>query len=375
MPCDHGLSPLIFDPVFKEKVWGGRALERRLNKNIPHGLSIGESWELSAIPGNESKALIGPFARQSLATIFKSEQSRLIGDRHFRSFPLLYKFIDSNEKLSVQVHPGDQEATKDSSAIFGKTECWFVVDAKPGAEVICGFKAGVGLQDVKDAIASSRLPELCNHLPIKPGEVIFVPAGTVHALLEGVLIYEVQQTSDTTFRLYDWGRVDKNGVSRPLHVRQSLQALDMKYHDKHTIAAVAIDREKPLYHAIRAACRYFALEEYRSETPLQFALSPKNSFQVVTVLNGELKYSGVSGREKIAKGETLLVPACLGSLNLNADEPTHFLVSYVPDIAEDIIKPLLQKGVSREAIAGLGGNPFHNDVIAALGRSAIGPQD
>jgi mannose-6-phosphate isomerase len=218
------------------------------------------------------------------------------------------------------------------------------------------------------------LPALCNYLPIKPGDVIFVPAGTVHALLEGVLIYEVQQTSDTTFRLYDWGRVDKNGDSRPLHIQESLQALDMKYHDNRTIAPVAVDHEKPLYHAIRAACRYFALEEYRCEAPAQFVLSPKNSFQVVTVLDGELAYPGACGLGKISKGETALVPACLGSLDLSADGPAHFLVSYVPDIAEDIIKPLLLQGVSREAIAGLGGNPFYNDVIATLHCSTIAPQ-
>ena len=366
MPCDHGLSPLIFKPIFKEKVWGGRAIEQMLNKNIPKGLCIGESWELSAIPGDESKLRDGPYTGQSLSTIFTTEKERFVGHRDFPSFPLLYKFIDSNDKLSVQVHPGDKEATNDTPAVFGKTECWFVVEAKPGAKVICGFKAGVGLQEVKDAIATSRLPELCNYLPIKPGDVIFVPAGTVHALLDGVLIYEVQQTSDTTFRLYDWGRIDKNGDSRPLHIQESLQALDMKYHDKHTIAPVAVDREKPLYHAIRAVCRYFALEEYRGEAPSHYLLDSKNSFQVVTIIDGMLDYSGANGRERIAKGETALVPACLGSLELNADGPVHFLVSYVPDIAQDVITPLREQGVSQEAIAGLGGNPFHNDVAAAL---------
>ena len=366
MPCDHGLPPLNFEPIYKEKVWGGRALEKKLAKKIPHGVNIGESWELSAVPGDESTALSAPYSGKTLPFIFEREKERLVGKGRLPFFPLLYKFIDSHEKLSIQVHPKDRPAQAGTPEVFGKTECWFVVDAKPDAHIICGFQKGTSLQDVKDALKQDRLPEVCNFVPVTSGDVVFVPGGTVHALLENVLIYEVQQTSDTTFRLYDWGRIDKNGVSRPLHVREALRSIDVNGHDRHAIAPVAVANEKGVYHAVRVACRFFALEEYRLAASSALALSPKNSFQVVTMLYGELAYPGAGGEERLAKGQTALIPACLGPLPLHSEGPAHFLVSYVPDMKADIINPLLKNGVSKEAIAGLGGNPASNDIIGVL---------
>jgi mannose-6-phosphate isomerase len=366
MPCDHGFPPIFFEPIFKEKVWGGRALARKLDKKLPPGTNIGESWELSAVPGEESRALAGPHAGKTLPFIFEREKENLVGKYGFSLFPLLYKFIDSNEKLSIQVHPADREGTTSAPPVYGKTECWFVVDALPGAQLICGLRKGATLPDVEEAVKKDLLPEICNFVSVKPGDVIFVPSGTVHALLEGVLIYEVQQTSDTTFRLYDWGRSDKNGVSRPLHVREALRALEVNYHDKHRIAPVAVKNETGVYHAVRVVCRYFALEEYRVPELSPLALGPRNSFQVVTMLTGELMYPGASGPERIAKGQTALIPACSGPLKLIFDGPAHFLMSYVPDIKRDIINPLLHLGVPEETIVGLGGNPAHNDVLAAM---------
>jgi mannose-6-phosphate isomerase len=363
MPGDHGFPPLIFETIYKEKVWGGRALQGKLNKNIPCDVNIGESWELSAVPGDESKSLSPPYAGKTLPFIFEKEKERLVGNGRFPSFPLLYKFIDSNEKLSVQVHPADREAKNGVSPALGKTECWFIVDAKPGAQLICGFRKGVGLADVKDGVERGNLPQLCNYVPIKSGDVVFVPAGTVHALLDGVLIYEMQQTSDTTFRLYDWGRTDKNGNSRPLHVKESLQALDMNFHDKHKISPITLKEEKGVFRFLRVVCRYFALEEYRVEASSQFVLESKSSFQVLTVLDGAIMIPGFCA---IGKGQTVLLPASIGRLSIALDTSAHLLASYVPDIAAEIVKPLLRQGVSREALIGLGGNPFRNDVMAAL---------
>jgi mannose-6-phosphate isomerase len=371
MPCDHGLPPLTFYPIYKEKIWGGRAFERKLNKNIPFGRNIGESWELSAMPGNESRVHGGPHDGESLTSIFEREKKRLVGLRDFPFFPLLYKFIDPNENLSVQVHPGDQPAGAGKPAIFGKTECWFVVDAKPGAQLICGFREGVHVQDVKDAVEEGRVPEVCNYMPIGPGDVVLVPAGTVHALIEGVLIYEVQQTSDTTYRLYDWGRMGASGVSRPLHVREALEALDIGYHDRHKIVPVVCTSEDGIFHSVRAVCRYFALEEYRLGTSCPMVLGAKNSFQVVTVLDGELTCPGADGRTILVKGQTALLPACAAPLDISAEASAHFLVSYVPDIERDIVDPLLKRGASREAIVGLGGNSERNDVMAAWAPTKI----
>jgi mannose-6-phosphate isomerase len=368
MPDDCGLRPLFFEPIFKEKVWGGQALKHKLAKNIPSGKSIGESWELSAVPGDESVCRSGIYEGKSLPYIFEREGERLAGRRRVPAFPLLYKFIDSNQKLSIQVHPADCASQTGETPVAGKTECWFVVDARPGAHIICGLRENVTVHDVEKAAEVNRVPELCNRVPVRSGDVIFVPAGTVHALLEGVMIYEVQQTSDTTYRLYDWGRTD---ASRPLHLRQALRALDAASHDRHVISPVALSEEKGFFHAIRVVSRYFALEEYRTEALPAISLGAKNSFQVVTVLDGEIMYAGEGGGSRLTKGQTLLVPASAAPLEMSAAVPAHFLVSYVPDIREHIIGPLLEKGVSREAIIGLGGNPFRNDVAAYMDNKDI----
>jgi mannose-6-phosphate isomerase len=365
MASSCGFLPLLFKPIFKEKIWGGRALEEKLGKKIPAGKMIGESWELSAVSGDETAARTGPYAGKLLSLVFALEKDRLVGSRHFPVFPLLYKFIDSNADLSLQVHPADRKGS-DGAVASGKTECWYVVDAKPDARLICGFKEGVSLQDIRDAVAMERLPQLCNYVPVKPGDVFFVPSGIVHALLDGILIYEMQQTSDATYRLYDWGRPEQAGESRPLHIREALQALDMRPYSQCRITPVSLRGEKGVRHALRVACRYFALEDYWADAAAHIALGPRDSFQVVTVLDGVLEYPGVGGRERIAKGETALVAACQGELCLSTAGPAHFLVSYVPDIASDIVEPLREQAVSDETIAALGGDPGHNDVLPAL---------
>jgi mannose-6-phosphate isomerase len=330
--CDF--PPLLFKPIFKEKIWGGRTLEHKLNKKIPPGKRIGESWELSAVPGDESLAQNGPFAEKPLSFIFASEKERLVGNRRFHKFPLLYKFIDTDDKLSLQVHPADQEQGGETIS-YGKTECWYIVDAKPGAQLIFGFQQNVGLKDVRDAVVMERLPQLCNYVSVKPGDVVFVPPKIVHALLDGLLIYEIQQTSDATFRLFDWRRPASKGIPRPLHISEALQTLDIHLHPEHIIKPVVCTEEKGVRHSVRIACRYFALEEYCTDASSQILLGPKDSFRVVTTLEGMVEISGLVCHERISKGETALIPACQGAFHLCTEGPAHFLISYVPEIASD----------------------------------------
>jgi mannose-6-phosphate isomerase len=359
------LSPLVFFPLFKEKVWGGRGLGQRLGKAIPAGVPIGESWEISAVPGDESIARSGPYSGKTLPEICAKEATGLLGNisEGSVSFPLLYKFIDANDRLSVQVHPDDERARSQSPGAFGKTECWYIVDAKPGTEVLCGFKQGVRLSDVKNAVLDNSLPSLCNYLSIKPGDVVFVPAGTVHATLAGTLLYEVQQTSDTTFRLYDWGRTGADGKPRALHVDAALGALDLTYHTRHIIRPAPLAAPRSVYHALRVACKYFALEEFTVPDENELTLFAKRSFRVITVLSGSLT---IASRDIIAKGETVLVPASMGDVRCLGESNTHFLVSYVPDLFTEIISPLRRQHCTDETIELLGGNPLKNDIKPLL---------
>jgi len=229
------LSPLVFFPLFKEKVWGGRGLGQRLGKAIPAGVPIGESWEISAVPGDESIARSGPYSGKRCRKICAKEATGLLGNisEGSVSFPSF-----TNSSMQTTGSPSRSIPTMNGRgpnrrALSGKPKCWYIVDAKPGTEVLCGFKQGVRLSDVKNAVLDNSLPSLCNYLSIKPGDVVFVPAGTVHATLAGTLLYEVQQTSDTTFRLYDWGRTGADGKPRALHVDAALGALDLTYHTRH----------------------------------------------------------------------------------------------------------------------------------------------
>jgi mannose-6-phosphate isomerase len=361
------LSPLAFTPIFKEKVWGGQGLKQRLGKAIPAGVPIGESWEISAVPGDESIVRNGPFEKKTLPEICAKDPTGIIGNIPGKGvFPLLYKFIDANDNLSVQVHPDDEQARAETPSALGKTECWYIIDARPGAEVLCGFKQGVRLPDVKNAVLDNTLPSLCNYPAIKPGDVVFVPAGTVHATLAGTLLYEVQQTSDTTFRLYDWRRAGPDGKPRALHVDAALGVLDLTYHARHVIEPLRLAGPRPVYHALRVACRYFALEEYKFLGPGELTLPAKQSFQAITALDGSLTITSSPVPSVIGKGESVLVTASAGEMRCAGGAGTHFLVSWVPDLLSEIISPLRQRHFTDDAIEALGGNPSKNDLKPLL---------
>jgi mannose-6-phosphate isomerase len=362
MPDVQNLSPLIFEPIYKEKIWGGQGLRLKLDKNIPQNRPVGESWELSGLSGNESVVMRGPLSGKKLSEVFNAGQN--INGKN-AAFPLLYKFIDANRDLSIQVHPGYNNTLKSPVSGDSKTECWYIIDAKPGTRVICGFKKGVKLQDVNDACETGNLPDLCNYIPISSGDVVFVPAGVIHGTFANTLIYEVQQSSDAIFRMFDWNRVDDNGQPRPLHAKEAMNALDMTYHEYHVIEPVKMD-DIGAYHAIRVACRYFAVEEYRCAGPTSLELPARKTFQVITVLNGSICFSGESQAASFVKGETVFVPVSTHAYEINTEANTQFLLSYTPELVSDIISPLLRSGASKDAIVQLGGNPSSSDLRIPL---------
>lgn len=359
-------APLSFTPIYKEKIWGGQSLKTKLNKPIPDKKNIGECWELSGYGDDQSIVDSGPLVNKTLTDIYEQLGKELIGKiPKYPNFPLLYKFIDAQDKLSVQVHPDDLQAKQNNWGNFGKTECWYVVDAKEDAQIIVGFKEKVSIGDVAHAVATGSLEQILNYIPITTGDLLFIPAGTVHAIMDETLIYEVQETSDTTFRLYDWGRTDDSGKPRDLHIDEALRVLDTTVHSRHRIEPVVIDQDG-YKHAFRTACSYFAIEQFAFMRDIEIELPTKQSFRVVTNLgeNAKLQYGEYFCN--LEKGCSILIPAKLDKVIISGVAGTRFLLSSVPDLKNEVIDPLVKVGIPKEAIALLGGNPDKNDLLKML---------
>ncbi|KMQ51816.1 Mannose-6-phosphate isomerase [Chitinispirillum alkaliphilum] len=360
-------EPLLFEPVLKEKVWGGDALGRKLNKPLPPKKAIGESWEICGIDNECSVIRSGSFAGASLNSLYSLDSKSLVGSlSNNSSFPLLVKFIDARDNLSVQVHPGDVQSRQKNWSIRGKTECWYVVEAQENTKIIAGFNRNVSKEEVIQAIENQSLHELLNFLPVKNGDVLFIPAGTVHAIMNGTFVYEVQESSDTTLRLYDWGRTDSEGKSRKLHIKEALDVITTKYQHNLIINPVTLEIEDGVKHLYRAVCRYFALEQFVFSKDTSISLEPKQSFRIISSIEQDAELIYDDGSITIKKGQTVLLPASLKHVKLEAPKNANLLLSSVPDIKKEITDPLINYGISSESIALLGGDKDHNDLLQYL---------
>src|SRR3989339_165026 len=301
--------PLRFEPIFQERLWGGRLLETRFKKALPAGKKIGESWELSPHRTAGSVIANGAYHGETLSALVSRLPKEVLGERIARTlgntFPLLFKFIDANDRLSIQVHPGDDFAKRHENDL-GKTEAWIVVQAGPGARLICGLKRELSREEVEDGVRNNTLETLLNEFPVSEGDCIFVPAGTVHAIEAGCLIYEVQEASDVTYRLYDWGRTGDDGKPRALHVEKSLSVMD--YRDIRDHRTQPLTRlEGANKRIVYAGCGYFALERFDVWDTLTRPLEAR--FEVVTVLNGRGRITAGGHSVDVVAGGTGLVPA------------------------------------------------------------------
>ncbi len=285
----------------------------------------------------------GPFAGKNLKDIVALNGEELFGQPASSSvFPLLYKFIYAREKLSVQVHPDPGSALGES-----KTECWYVVDAAPGAELIVGVsRHGRSREDILAALKSSHCEEVLRRWPAKRGDVFFIPAGTVHAITEGLLLYEVQQNSDTTFRLYDWGRVDGQGNPRPLHVEQAAEVADLEEREGYKIEPLRVLRESHS-EGYLVACPYFALVKWHGFRE-RASLEMPRKFCVVSVVSGSFEATTEDGQgTALQLGDTMLIPASQERIHLEQMMPhSELILSFVPDLQTDIRAPLQTAGYS-----------------------------
>src|SRR5215204_1529056 len=223
------LYPLTFQPIFKERIWGGRNLERLYRKQLPAKNAIGESWEITDRPEGVSVIANGPLAGKTLRWLMEHHAGELLGAERAeaKTFPLLVKILDAQDKLSLQVHPPAARARELKGE--PKTEMWFIADATPAADLFVGLKRGVTRADFERKVADGSVAECFHHIPVKPGDTMFLPSGRVHAIGAGNVIFEIQQNSDTTYRAFDWNRLGLDGKPRELHIEQSLASID--FHD------------------------------------------------------------------------------------------------------------------------------------------------
>jgi mannose-6-phosphate isomerase len=324
------LYPLKFEPILMERIWGGNKLETELNKPLNGRKDIGESWELSGVEGNVSVVSNGFLKGNTLSELIEIYMGDLVGERVFQQFghefPLLIKFIDAREDLSIQVHPDDELAQKRHQS-FGKTEMWYVMQAEEGAELISGFKGSVTPDQYLKAVENNSLESLLAPHPVQPGDVFYIPAGRVHAIGAGILLAEIQQTSDVTYRIYDFGRRDANGKERELHTTQALDAIDFKSYSHYKTAYPTVENgisevlTSPYFKTGLLDLNEKVVRDYYS----------LDTFVILICTQGSaLIRFGDEGEESIKKGDTVLLPADLKQVTFVPQPSVKLLEVYMP---------------------------------------------
>ena len=319
------LYPLTFRPIFKERVWGGRNLERLYKKSLPPKVPIGESWEISDRPGDVSVIANGPLAGKDLHWLMETYQRDLLGDATPAAdnrFPLLIKLLDAQEKLSLQVHPPAHQA----AALRGepKTEMWYIADAAPDAELYVGLKRGVTRAEFEQKIQTGEVTGCFHRQPVKRGDAMFLPSGRVHAIGAGLVIFEIQQNSDTTYRVFDWNRMGLDGKPREMHVPESLASIDFNDFEPSLVnspfAAVGPSRVR---HLAKDPLFSVDLLHYHSRESM---LLPRSRMSIVGVLEERVVITGDMGSVELHPGQFCLVPATSKQAELSAGPGSSFLL-------------------------------------------------
>jgi mannose-6-phosphate isomerase len=320
------LYPLIFQPIFKDRIWGGRELEWLYAKKIPAGQPIGESWEISDRPGDASVIANGSLAGKDLRWLMEHHAAEILGGAKPAAagrFPLLCKILDAREKLSLQVHPPASKAAELKGE--PKTEMWFIADAAPGASLYVGLKRGVTRAKFEQKIADGSVADCFHRIPVSAGDTMFLPSGRVHAIGDGLVIFEIQQNSDTTYRVFDWNRVGLDGQPRELHVAQSLASID--FNDFEPKLVVSKYNQGPNF-----KFRYLVQDPLFEVQEMVFenagSISPAGQYlRIIALVKGSATVIG--GENKISvelkPGQFCLIPACLKGVEIQAQSQTAFL--------------------------------------------------
>lgn len=334
------LYPMLIEPRYDERIWGGNRLATMLGKSIPPDRLIGESWEVY----DENRVGNGAYAGKTVAELRTILGHDLTG--HVSSdiqFPLLTKLIDAQDVLSVQVHPDDHFAQLLAHEPNGKTECWYIIAADPGASITYGFARGSNPQEYEALVERGMLEEVLRSLPVKAGDVVFIPAGTVHAIGAGILLFELQQTSDITYRIYDWNRHDATGNTRELHVEQAERVLDYHQEERGLVY--------PLHQAgaprtVLVAALYFALELVETEASNQ--MDTHQSAVALCAMDNPISVTAGTDTVELSRYSSVLIPAAARTYSLRSagGGPARALVAYVPVSPEDTRDDLRRQGYS-----------------------------
>lgn len=324
----NSLYPLKFKPVFKDKIWGGQKIRTHLGLDFSPLKNCGEAWVLSGVEGSETIISNGFLKDNTLNEILEIYMDDLTGEKVFEQygndFPLLIKFIDSNDYLSIQVHPDDALASKKGLG-NGKSEMWYILQADEDAKLYTGFNRELTQKTYLDHFEGRKLESILNVEKASANDVFYIPAGRIHALGPGILLAEIQQSSDTTYRIYDWDRVDEKGVSRELHTKEALEALDFTFQPSYrTNFKTALNQTSPVLDS-----PHFTVNQLLIDRPLKKDYSSLDSFVILLCLEGSARLDSSGSKTDIRAGEAVLVPATLDELVLMPLPKVKLLEVYV----------------------------------------------
>ena len=323
------LYPLKFDTIFKDKIWGGEKINTILGKDFSPLPNCGETWEISGVPGNLSKVSEGPLKGWTLPELIEEFKEELVGKKVFEQygteFPLLVKFIDAAQDLSIQVHPNDKLAKARHNSL-GKSEMWYIFQADEGAKLISGFNKDTNQQEYLEYLESGRLTEILNEEEVNAGDCFYLPAGRVHTIGKGLLLAEIQQSSDVTYRIYDFDRTDDQGNKRELHTEQALDALDYKHYSEYkTPYKKALNEAVPLVKS-----QYFQTNLLEFTTGIIREHYRKDSFVIYTCVQGEAQIECMGQTTKISMGNAVLIPQKAPEIHLRTNSGFKMLETFMP---------------------------------------------
>jgi mannose-6-phosphate isomerase len=339
------VSPARLEPVFSPRPWGSRTLAPLFPEQSDLASPIGEAW----LTGSECRFANGPFKGRKLGEVWPQMPSEWTGTAlrpQSAAFPLLVKFIFPSEKLSVQVHPDDAYASRHEQAAggCGKTEMWYALRANPGASVLVGLKADVTPSQFKGAIEAGNAEKLLTKIPVAAGDSIFVPAGTVHTIGPGLILCEIQQHSDLTYRVYDYNRRDADGKPRDLHVEKALEVIRFGQQDEVKVRPLRVERNG-LTKTYFPVCRYFATEKWEFSARIAASTSPEH-FDLLIFLEGSGNFRTKQDRFDYRPAQVWLLPAALGAYEIEPASGTSFLRTHVPPTTAEFARALREQGVA-----------------------------
>lgn len=322
------LYPLKFKPIFKDKIWGGSKIKSKLGLDFGNLPNCGEVWVVSGVEGNPSIVENGHFAGNELNELVEVFMGDLVGDRIYDQFgdefPLLIKFIDANDWLSVQVHPDDRLAKKRNIG-KGKTEMWYILDADEQSELISGFNRDTDRDRFLQHLDNKTLKDILNFEKVKKGDVFFMPAGRIHAIGPGILLAEIQQTSDTTYRIYDWNRIDASGMQRELHVEEALDAIDYKHYKSYkTIYHAVPNHTSPVVDDSKFTTNLILLDQ-----PLNKDFEELDAFVIYITVEGSATLYWGNEPIRMKPGEAVVKPACISDIALLPEKTAKLLEVYI----------------------------------------------